>query len=111
MPERRTRDAQDPRTAPDDADAVARVCVTHPFHPLCGKNLELVDRERRSTGEVMLVRDERGQVRKLSAAWTNAAPVDAFVLVARERARVRPEDLDALAAMIEAIVAARESLK
>ena len=86
---------------------MARVRVTHAFHPLCGKSLEVVDRERSPSGDVVLVRDERGRLRKLRASWTSVAPVDAFVVVARGRAHFRPEDLDALAALIGALRAAR----
>jgi hypothetical protein len=82
------------------------VQVTHPFHPLSGRSLELVDRERRPAGDVLLVRGESGQLRKLPAAWTSAAPVDAFAVVAAGRARVRPDDLASLAALIEGLRAA-----
>jgi hypothetical protein len=77
--------------------------VTHPFHPLSGRSLELVDRERGPAGDVFLVRDEAGQIRKLPAAWTNAAPVDAFAVVAAGRARLRPEDLALLATLIDGL--------
>lgn len=77
--------------------------ITHPFHPLSGLSLELVDRERRPAGDVLLVRDEGGQIRKLPAAWTSAAPVDAFAVVAAGRARLRPEDLASLAALFEGL--------
>jgi len=59
--------------------------VTHPFHPLCGREFEFV-RERKNWGEDRVwFLDERGVLRGLPAAWTDRAPVDPFVVVAAGR--------------------------
>ena len=88
---------------------MARFCVTHPFHPLSGRELELIERERRSSGELVLYRDERGQLRKLPAAWTSVGEVDAWVSVAAGRSRLRPDDLLALAELLDGIAATKST--
>lgn len=50
----------------------------------------------------MWIYDERGGLRGLPAAWTDRAPVDAFVVVAAGRSPFRVCDLLELAAFIEA---------
>ncbi len=47
------------------------------------------------------------QVRSLPLAWTDLAPPDPFRLVAADRALLRLTDLRALAALVQALCAAR----
>ncbi len=86
---------------------MARFRVTHPFHPFQGREFALIERERSESGELVLYRDERGQLRKLPAVWTSVGAVDAFVTVAAGRSRLRPDDLMALAELLDGIRATK----
>jgi hypothetical protein len=76
--------------------------VTHPFHPWRGREFVFVV-ARRTWGEdrVFFV-DEDGVQRSLPRAWTDAADVDAFVVVAAGRSAFRVCDLIELAELLEA---------
>ena len=74
--------------------------MTHPFHPLCGREFELVD-VRRCWGERRVYAlDENGELLRLSASWTDAEEPDPFVVIAAGRALFRPEDLLELASLL-----------
>lgn len=76
--------------------------MTHPFHPLRGREYELVT-IRRSWGEDRVYyQDERGQVHSLPTGWTSAAPVDPFVMLADGRCPVRVVDLLAMVELLRA---------
>lgn len=78
--------------------------ITHPFHPLCGKEYEYF-RERLSWGEERVyVKDERGVVHSIPTAWTSAAPVDPFVVAAAGRCPVRIVDLLAMVDLVSSRV-------
>jgi len=47
--------------------------------------------------------DEAGVRRSVPRSWTDAAPVDSFVVVAAGRAAFRVEDLEALALLIDGL--------
>ena len=67
--------------------------VTHPFHPLKGQTFELVS-VRQTWGEYrVFYYDEAGTLVALPAPWTDAAPVDPFVAIARGRAYCHVSDL------------------
>jgi hypothetical protein len=57
------------------------VRVTHPFHPLAGRLLELVKRRRYWGADLLVVLDDAGEVLSLPAAWTDAVAADPFVVV------------------------------
>jgi len=67
--------------------------VTHPFHPLAGRDLELVARRPTFGRDRVYYHDEAGRLRCLPLAWTSLAPVDAFIEVSAGRAMFRPADL------------------
>ena len=74
--------------------------MTHPFHPLFGREFTLISRERAVGGDRVHVEDDRGEVRGLPAAWTSEATVDPVVVVGEGRARFRADDLLELARRI-----------
>jgi len=77
--------------------------VTHPFHPLHGREFELLQsRVCRGLERVDYV-DADGVVRSLAAAWTSAGAEDPFVIVAAGRSAFRVPDLLALAALLDGL--------
>lgn len=70
------------------------------FHPLFGREFELLD-YRHTWGEQRVwYRDEDGETATIPATWTSAAPADPFVVASSGRAIARFEDLLTLANMI-----------
>jgi hypothetical protein len=82
--------------------AARRVRVTHPFHPLVGRELEVVD-ERGAWGDRRVYfYDERGMLGHVPARWTSAVPEDPFVVVSAGRSWSRVEDLLRLLEVVSA---------
>jgi hypothetical protein len=78
-----------------------KVRITHPFHPLCGRTIEVVCR-RRYWGEDRIVYvDDNGRPRFIAAVWTDVDPVDPFRRVAAGRAPFRTADLLALCQVLD----------
>ncbi|MGH9255335.1 MAG: DUF5372 family protein [Vicinamibacterales bacterium] len=74
--------------------------ITHPFHPLVGREIDVV--ERRCTGgeDRIFYRDPDGYLLSLPARWTSVEAEDPFVVVAAGRSRFRAVDLIDLAALV-----------
>jgi hypothetical protein len=79
-----------------------QVRVTHPFHPLKGKEIDAVYR-RLNWGEdrVMYLGRADKRLRSIPASWTDSVPEDAFRKVSRGRAAFRASDLVKLSTLIE----------
>jgi hypothetical protein len=77
--------------------AALRFCVTHPYHPLFERTLEMVTRSREYGEERVYYRDQNGRMRFLPVRWTSLAAPDPFILAAAGRAYFRLEDLIRLA--------------
>jgi hypothetical protein len=77
------------------------VRVTHPFHPLLGREFEVVVRKKNWAEDRVFFFGDDAQLRSLPAAWTDADPDDPFVAVAAGRCAFRVEDLLALAGLVE----------
>jgi Family of unknown function (DUF5372) len=75
--------------------------VTHRFHPLCDREYEFVVHRQNWGEDRVHLRDENGQVFSLPAGWTDVAPVDPFVVVARGRCPFTTAGLLALADLID----------
>jgi hypothetical protein len=91
------------RSAPDRSAGVHLFRVTHPFHPLRGQDLELVN-ERHCFGEAFVFfYGPRGDLSSVPAAWTDLVGPDPFVAVSAGRACFRPRDLLRLAVLLEGI--------
>jgi len=74
--------------------------VTHAFHPLYGRQFEILS-YRHSWGEYRVSFYETpDQVRILPAAWTSLAPPDPSVVLAAGRAAFRVADLLELSHLI-----------
>ena len=78
--------------------------MTHPFHPWAGREFDLIG-VRQTWGEDRVFFFEAdGVQRSLPRAWTDAADVDPFVVIAAGRSALRVADLLAL---VELVAAAR----
>ncbi|MDI6773571.1 MAG: DUF5372 family protein [bacterium] len=74
--------------------------MTHPFHPLFGREFDLID-YRHSWGEDRVVYvDEMGEARSLPARWTSAVAEDPAVVVSAGRSHFRVADLVELAKLV-----------
>jgi hypothetical protein len=85
------------------------VRVTHPFHPLCGREFNLLSRRLTWAEDRVFVADGDGLLVSLPAAWTDAVDDDPFVVLAAGRSALRVEDLLALARLIEDLRSARDT--
>ena len=76
--------------------------MTHPFHPWGGREFDLIGvRETWGEDRVFFFEGESVQ-RSLPRAWTDAADIDPFVVVAAGRSALRVVDLLALVELIAA---------
>jgi hypothetical protein len=67
--------------------------VTHPFHPLLGRQFEFVARGRNWGEDRVYYHDEGGELGSLPTSWTDVADVDPFVMVSAGRSPFRVADL------------------
>jgi hypothetical protein len=68
--------------------------VVHPFHPLAGKEFELVGfGHTRGDQKVYYRKPDQQRVYSMPTSWTDLGPVDAYVELSSGRAFGRPEDL------------------
>lgn len=74
--------------------------MTHPFHPLRGREFAVADRRRTWGEDRVYYHDERGELKRIPASWTSVADVDPFVSISAGRAHFRVEDLAELATLI-----------
>ncbi|GBP99944.1 hypothetical protein SSP531S_13480 [Streptomyces spongiicola] len=75
--------------------------VTHPFHPLFGRELEFIERRQCWRGDRVYYFDEVGGRSRIPTEWTSEAPVDAFVVAAEGSCPFRTQDLVELAALVD----------
>jgi hypothetical protein len=87
-------------TAPDAVHERRFFQVTHPFHPLFGREFELINISQCWGDERAFYIDETDQVRSLPARWTDAVAVDPYVVIAAGRCDFRIADLLALVKFI-----------
>jgi hypothetical protein len=80
--------------------------VTHPFHPLCGREFELVTYRQNWGEDRVYFHDDQGRLKSLSARWTSIGPDDPFKVISAGRSVFRTSDLlelvDLLAKLQEA---------
>ena len=78
--------------------------VTHPFHPLSGQVLEVVDRRRfEADGERLCLEVTSDHLEWIPAAWTSLGPPDPWIDLAAGRSLFRIEDLLRLADLIASL--------
>jgi hypothetical protein len=86
---------------------LARVRVTHPFHPWAGLEFEFVKRRHNWRADRVYVCDGGGGLVSLPAEWTDAVPDDPFVVVACGRSPFHLDGLVALSELVVSLAAAR----
>ena len=74
--------------------------VTHPFHPLAGRDFEFVACRQNWGEDRVHLHDENGELFSLPAAWTDVVAADPFVVIAAGRCPFTTDGLLALADLI-----------
>jgi len=88
------------RTARDARGVRDPVHITHPFHPLFGREVDYVNRVQRWGEDWVVYRDPDGYLLWLPARWTDIEAEEPFVVVSGGRSYFRVTDLMDLAALI-----------
>ena len=74
--------------------------MTHPFHPLFGREFELVVYRHNWGEDRVYFHDTEGVLCSMPASWTNAIDPDAFIVIAAGRSHFRCQDLLQVAEML-----------
>ena len=82
--------------------------MTHPFHPLAGRDFEFVEHRQNWGEDRVCLHDEDGQLFSLPAGWTDAAAADPFVVMAAGRCPFTTDGLLALADLADRLRAQRD---
>jgi hypothetical protein len=82
------------------------VRVTHPFHPLVGREFDLVVRKMNWAEDRVFFFGDGGQLTSMPAGWTDVDPPDPYVVLSAGRSIFRIEDLLALALLLDGLRAA-----
>jgi hypothetical protein len=77
--------------------------VTHPFHPLAGRQFDLVVRKHNWAEDRVFFFADDGQLTSIPAGFTDVDPPDPFVAMTAGRSPFRVEDLFALADLLEGL--------
>jgi hypothetical protein len=85
------------------------VRITHPFHPFRDREYELVTCRHNWGEERVYYRDERGELASIPARWTSVISPDPVVELSGGRSAFRAADLLALARLIQALKAERDT--
>jgi Family of unknown function (DUF5372) len=75
--------------------------VTHPFHPLSGRDFEFVVCRQNWGEDRVHLRDGSGQLFSMPARWTDVAAPDPFVVVAAGRCPFTVDGLLAVADLVD----------
>jgi len=78
-----------------------RVRITHPFHPLSGKQFELIEHRYIFTESFLYFHDDWGHLREIPAAWTDFAKADPIVEIGAARSRLHAGCLLELAELVQ----------
>jgi uncharacterized protein DUF5372 len=79
------------------------VRVTHPFHPLFGRDFEFVVHRRNWGEDRVYFHDEDGVLCSLPAGWTDVEPDDPFVTMAAGRCPFTIAGLLAVADLVDGL--------
>jgi len=74
--------------------------VTHPFHPLHGREFVLLTSVRRWGEDRVYFEDDQGRIVSLRAQWTSVFSPPPVVALAAGRSAFRADDLLALARLL-----------
>lgn len=87
--------------APVAQDEGRWVRITHPFHPLYGKQFALLENRFIFTESYVYFHDASGHLREIPAIWTDFVKGDAFVELAAGRSPLHAGRLLELADLVE----------
>lgn len=96
-----------PSIAPIPSQEARWIRITHPFHPLSGKQFDLVEHRCIFTESFVYFHDGDGHLREIPAAWTDFVKGDAFVELAAGRSPLHAGCLLELAGLVERMKPAR----
>ena len=77
--------------------------MTHPFHPLVGREFGLVGIRQAWGEDRVFFFDDDGAQRSLPTGWTDAVVSDPFVVLSGGRSALRVADLLALGELIDGL--------
>lgn len=80
--------------------------MTHPFHPLAGREFPLLEIRTLWSGERAYGRRPDGRALSIPLSWTSLAAPDPFVVMAAGRSRLRLAELLELATLVKALASA-----
>ena len=86
--------------APPEGSARQRFRVTHPFHPLYGREFELIEYRQNWGEDRVYFRDAEGRLQSMLVSCTDAGGADAFVEISAGRCFFRYADLVKLADLL-----------
>jgi hypothetical protein len=81
------------------------VRVTHPFHPLSGRQLECVGERYGRYGRRLLLRVDKDRICSVPRQWTDVATLDPEIVISGGRLLFRVADLLELADLVLRLVA------
>jgi hypothetical protein len=79
------------------------VCVTHPFHPLSGRQLAWVGERYTRSGRRLLLQVDEATVCAVPPQWTDRVAPDPELVIGEQRALFRVADLLELARLLETL--------
>ena len=86
------------------------MCVTHPFHPLSGRQLACVGERYNRSGRRLLLQVDEATVCSVPPQWTDLVAPDPEVVLGAQRALFRVADLLELARLVKQL-GRREALQ
>ncbi len=78
--------------------------MTHPFHPLCGREFVVVKRSYAWREERVYYEDDKGRLVSLPGRWTSLADTDIFLEVSAGRSLLHFDDLVRLSALVAELI-------
>ena len=75
--------------------------ITHPFHPLFGREYTLLTYRLNWGEQRVYFRDDNGRLMSLPVQWTSVFPADPFVVCAAGRSPFRLHELVELGQLLE----------
>ena len=91
-----------PSKTPGSNDNNPKVIITHPFHPLLGREFDLITKRSVWGEDRVFFHDCNGKLISVAASWTNWGVEDPFVAISAGRSLFRVEDLLSLRTTVEA---------
>lgn len=99
---RRTR-YPSPSSAPQHDEESRRFVVTHPYHPLCGQEFEVLTYRNAWGEDRVYFYDAKGHPTNIPASWTDCVAPDPFVVVSAGRSCFRLIDLLELRSLLNSL--------